>query len=518
MPTPHVLIILDGWGHRPAASDNAISLAKTPVWDRIWDTRPHCLVSASGGDVGLPSGQMGNSEVGHMNLGTGRIADQDFTRINNAIEDRSFFDNNELTRLNQALADSGKALHILGLLSPGGVHSHENQLKAAVDLAFSSGVKQVYVHAFLDGRDVPPSSAEPSLVGMNEHIRQSGRGGIASIVGRFYAMDRDQRWQRVERAYNLINGIKADYIADSATQGLQAAYDRGETDEFVQPTQVMIDGQTVGIEDGDGVLFMNFRSDRARELTRSFIDSDFDAFERQARPALCGFVTLTRYADDLEAPCAFGPLVLTNGLGEYLSSLGKSQLRIAETEKYAHVTFFFSGGREEPFPGEERILIASPKVATYDLQPTMSAVEVTDRLVDDILNERHDLVVCNYANGDMVGHTGKLDAAIKAVECVDECLGRVLTAVQQVQGHCLVTADHGNVEQMTDVTTGQPHTAHTSELVPLIYIGEHKVQLHSGNSCLRDIAPTLLDLMSLTPPVEMTGTSLLREVPVRVAS
>ena len=511
MTTPYVLIVLDGWGHRDDPEDNAIAMANTPAWDNLWQQRPHCLISASGPDVGLPGGQMGNSETGHMNLGTGRVVDQNLMRINRAIDDGTFYKNPTLLELMHSLADNGKSLHILGLLSPGGVHSHENQIKAAVTLAFDQGVANVYVHAFLDGRDVPPRSAQASLSALTDYISQRGAGGIASITGRFYAMDRDQRWERTQKAYRLITQGKAEFNSNDSLSGLQQAYRRGESDEFVNPTAIRINGELITTGDGDGVLFMNFRSDRARQLTRSFADSHFDHFDRSVLPVLTSLVSLTQYADDLDIPCAFAPLVLDNGLGEFISNLGKTQLRLAETEKYAHVTFFFSGGRETPFPGEERELVPSPKVATYDLQPAMSAPEVTERLIKAILDQQYDLIVCNYANCDMVGHTGNMDASISAVECIDQCLAQVIEALTQVNGHCLITADHGNVEQMSDNTTGQAHTAHTSELIPLVYIGSRELAFHTAIGSLRDVAPTLLYLMNITPPVEMTGKSLLTD-------
>ena len=505
---PYALIILDGWGEREASDSNAIKLANTPVLDQLQQTRPHCLISCSGEDVGLPAGQMGNSEVGHMTLGAGRVIDQDLTRINKAITQGDFFNNPVLMDSMDQLAAAGKALHIMGLLSPGGVHSHEDQMQAAVKMAFGRGLKTVYVHAFLDGRDVPPKSAEASLVNMQAYIDNLGRGGIASVVGRYYAMDRDNRWERVEPAYNLLSLGQTDYQFDSAVAALHAAYARGESDEFVKPSAILQDGLVVTMADGDGVLFMNFRADRARELSRAFIDPGFTGFPRPAPPALQSFVTLTQYADDILAPCAFGPSAVTNSLGEYVANLGKSQLRLAETEKYAHVTFFFSGGREAEYAGETRRLVPSPRVATYDLQPEMSAEQVTDECISGIISGDYDLIICNYANGDMVGHTGNLDAAIQAVEFIDSCIGRVVAALTSVGGHGLITADHGNVEQMSDPSTGQAHTAHTSERVPLIYVGSETIQLAQSAGKLTDVAPTLLSIMHLAAPPEMTGHSL----------
>lgn len=506
--SPAVLIVLDGWGHRADAPDNAISQADTPVWDSLWSNRPKCLISGSGLDVGLPGGQMGNSEVGHMNLGAGRVVYQDFTRISAAIADGSFSRNPVLQETLQALAASGGALHLFGLASPGGVHAHEDHIMAAVDMARATGVQCVYLHAFLDGRDVPPKSAEPSLARLQAHISGAGAGGIASICGRYYAMDRDNRWERVEPAYDLLTTGSAAYTADDPVTALQAAYERGESDEFVQATAVRVNGSTVPMQDGDAVIYMNFRADRARQLSRAFTADDFSGFQRKQRPHLSRFVTLTEYADDIAAPCAFEPESIHNSLGEYLSNLGQTQLRLAETEKYAHVTFFFSGGREAQFEGEQRLLIPSPRVATYDLQPEMSAPEVTDRLVEAIGSGQYDLIVCNYANGDMVGHTGNFDAAVKAVQCIDQCLGRIVAALEAANGQCLITADHGNVEQLVDHSTNQPHTAHTSELVPLVYIGPLNIKLQQHGGVLSDVSPTLLSLMGLSQPPEMTGHSL----------
>lgn len=501
------LIILDGWGYREPAGDNAISNANLPFWNRIWAHNPHTLIATSGMAVGLPDGQMGNSEVGHMNLGAGRIVYQNFTRISKDIADGRFFDNPTLTgAVDRAIAADG-AVHIMGLLSPGGVHSHEDHIHAACELAARRGARRVYVHAFLDGRDMPPRSAEPSLQRMSDKMRELSVGRLASLVGRYYAMDRDNRWERVESAYRLLAQAQSEFRADSAEEGLRAAYERGEDDEFVKPTRLQAEGEeTVRVADGDCVLFMNFRADRAREMTRAFVEDDFQGFERR-KIALSDFVMLTEYSADIATSCAYPPQTLTNSLGEYMAKLNRSQLRIAETEKYAHVTFFFSGGREEPFPGEDRILVPSPKVATYDLQPEMSAPEVTDRLVAAIETGHYDLIVCNYANGDMVGHTGKYEAAVKAAECLDQCLARIAEALDKVGGQCLITADHGNCEKMRDAETGQAHTAHTTGPVPLVYLGPQPVSLKEGGK-LSDVAPTLLTLMHLQVPPEMTGQSL----------
>ncbi|MEP1594742.1 MAG: 2,3-bisphosphoglycerate-independent phosphoglycerate mutase, partial [Halieaceae bacterium] len=405
--TPTALIILDGWGYREETRDNAIANADTPVWDRLWSQAPHTLVSGSGLDVGLPAGQMGNSEVGHMSLGAGRVIFQNITRIDQAIADGSFEQNTAYnSAIDKAIAADG-AVHVFGLLSQGGVHSHEEQIFAAVRLAASRGARRVYLHAFLDGRDTPPRSASSSLASADALFAELGCGRVASICGRYYAMDRDNRWDRIELAYALLTEGRADYLAETAEDGLQAAYARDENDEFVLPTAIVPQGEEAAVvADNDAILFMNFRADRARQLTRAFVEPGFDNFERKQVPALADFVMTTEYAQSIETSCAFPPQPLTNVLGDYLAQQQMNQLRIAETEKYAHVTFFFSGGKEEEFAGEDRILVPSPDVPTYDLQPEMSAPEVTDKLVAAIESGKYDLIVCNYANGDMVGHTG----------------------------------------------------------------------------------------------------------------
>ena len=503
------LIILDGWGHREESDNNAILNANTPFWDQIWTNKPHTLIATSGMAVGLPDGQMGNSEVGHMNLGAGRIVYQNFTRITKDIDEGTFYDNEILCSAVDKVVTKGGAVHLLGLLSPGGVHSHEDHIIAAVELAEKRGATQVYVHAFLDGRDMPPRSAKPSLEKLEAVLRNKGLGRIASVIGRYYAMDRDNRWDRVQAAYDLLTQAKGPHSAKTPVEGLETAYERDENDEFVAATVIQGDSdESAMISDNDAVLFMNFRADRAREITRAFVEPNFDGFDRAETPKLADFVMLTEYAADIKASCAYPPSDLPNSLGEYMQSLGKTQLRIAETEKYAHVTFFFSGGREALYEGETRELIASPDVATYDLQPEMSAPEVTDKLVEAIKSGKYDLVVCNYANGDMVGHTGKYDAAVKAAECLDTCIRRVTEALESVDGQGLVTADHGNAEQMTDPTTGQAHTAHTTKPVPLVYLGSQNLNLNDGGK-LSDVAPTLLELMELPLPEEMTGRSLI---------
>ena len=509
-PKPVVLLILDGWGHRDDPADNALAQADLPNWRRLLAGCPHTLIHTEGRHVGLPDGQMGNSEVGHMNLGAGRIVYQDLTRIDAAIEDGSFFDNPELRAACQAAvgrgADGGGTLHVMGLLSPGGVHSHERHIFAMLDLAARMGVPRVAVHAFLDGRDMPPKSAAPSLAALQARCDALGNARIASVSGRYYAMDRDQRWDRVSRAWDAIVEARAGQHASSAQAALDAAYARGENDEFVAPT--VIDGGTP-MADGDAVVFMNFRADRARQLTAAFVDPAFAGFEAR-RPRLARFVCLTEYDARLPAPVAFAPDDLAHTFGELLAERGLTQLRIAETEKYAHVTFFFSGGREAPYPGEERILVPSPKVATYDQQPEMSCPELTDKLVEAIRAQRYDAIVCNIANPDMVGHTGDLQAAILAAQAVDVAIGAVTAAVHDAGGALLVTADHGNLEMMRDPATGQPHTAHTVGPVPLVYVGTRAdARLREGGA-LRDVAPTLLDLLGLPQPDEMTGRSLLR--------
>src|SRR5690606_19262304 len=434
-PKPLVLIILDGFGHSDSPEYNAIHAASTPVYDRLRARYPHGLISGSGMDVGLPDGQMGNSEVGHMNLGAGRVVYQDFTRVTKAIRDGEFLDNAVINAAVDKAVTAGKAVHILGLLSDGGVHSHQDHLVAMAELAAQRGAEKIYLHAFLDGRDTPPRSAQPSIELLDATFARLGKGRIASLIGRYYAMDRDNRWDRVEQAWQLIVDGQGQFAADSASEGLAAAYAREESDEFVKATTI---GTPVQVEDGDAVVFMNFRADRARELTRAFVEPGFQEFQRPRVPQLAGFVMLTQYAASIPAPCAFAPESLDNVLGEYLAKNGKTQLRIAETEKYAHVTFFFSGGREEPFEGEERILIPSPQVATYDLQPQMSAPEVTERIVEAIENQRYDVIIVNYANGDMVGHTGVFEAAVKAVETLDSCVGRIVEALDKVGGEALI--------------------------------------------------------------------------------
>lgn len=502
-----LLLILDGWGYREETDSNAIAAANTPVWDQLWRECPHTLITTSGIDVGLPSGQMGNSEVGHMNLGAGRVVYQSLTMIDKAIETGDFFDNTVLSSAARTAAANDKTLHIMGLLSPGGIHSHENHILAMIKLAQDEGVKRVYLHAFLDGRDMPPRSAMASLQSTEKALTDAGLGRIATVIGRYFAMDRDKRWDRMQSAYDLITLGDADYHADSVENALNQAYARDEDDEFVKATRI---GDRVPVDDGDSIVFMNFRADRARQLANAFVDPAFDGFQRQSAPRLAEFVMLTEYSAQLNqfASCAYPPQTLHNSLGEYLASQGRTQLRIAETEKYAHVTFFFSGGREQPYKGEDRIMVPSPDVATYDLKPEMSAPEVTDKLDAAIRSGKYDAIVCNYANGDMVGHNGSFDAAVKAVETLDACLGQLMTAIRDTGGQCLITADHGNVEQMMDAESGQALTSHTSGPVPLVYVGERQWHF-TQQGALSDIAPTLLRLMDMEVPAEMTGHILM---------
>lgn len=502
--TPVLLLILDGFGYREDNDHNAVTAAHKPNWDKLWSSYPHTLINASELYVGLPRGQMGNSEVGHLNIGAGRVVYQDLTKVDVAIEDGSFYTNPALSAAVAAAQEHGSTLHILGLLSPGGVHSHETHILAMLELAARAGLKKIAVHAFLDGRDTPPRSAAESLALLQDRCNSLGVGHIASICGRFFAMDRDNRWERVQPAYDLLTQGKAPFSALTAAQGLELAYARGENDEFVQATVI---GEKTALQDGDAVVFMNFRADRAREITRALTDTQFDGFVRERTPRLANFTTLSSYGEDFHLPNAYAPSAIHNGLGEYLGKLGLHQLRIAETEKYAHVTYFMNGGIEQPNPGEDRILVPSPKVATYDLQPEMNAFEVTDKLEAAIRGKKYQAILCNYANGDMVGHTGNMDAAVKAVEALDVCIGRVVNAMLECGGEVLITADHGNAEQMLDRGTKQAHTAHTLNPVPLIYIGRKSTLAATG--ALQDIAPSLLAMMGLEQPQEMTGKSLI---------
>jgi len=506
-PKPVVLLILDGFGYSKEHENNAIAMANTPCWDSLQKDYPMTLLQCSGDVVGLPDGQMGNSEVGHIHIGTGRYVPQDFSKVNDAIKDGSFFTNPVLCQAVDCAKEKGKALHIMGLLSPGGVHSHESQIVAMIELAAKRGLRNIYLHAFLDGRDVPPQSATSSIELIENKLKSLGVGRIASIVGRFYAMDRDKRWDRVKQGYDLIVKGEGSYRVKSALEGLMASYDRGEHDEFVLPTVILdSDGKAATLDPDDSVIFMNFRADRAREISQAITDSDFSGFDRGHEPHKGMYATLTEYHENFDYPVAFPSVDIKNSLGEYLSNLGMTQLRLAETEKYAHVTFFFNGGVDACFPGEDRILVPSPNVRTYDLQPEMSLPEVTDRFVEAIKGGKYDVIICNFANGDMVGHTGIIPAAIKAVEAIDTALQRVVDALLSVGGKMLVTADHGNIEQMVD-DEGQIQTAHSTNPVPLVYVGG-KGKLTSGGS-LKDLAPTLLSILGLEQPAEMNGRSLI---------
>ena len=503
-PTPVLLIILDGFGHREECAHNAICQARKPHWDFLWQTCPHTTIDASEKWVGLPRDQMGNSEVGHMNIGAGRVVYQDYTRIENAIESGEFQRNPVLAQAIETARGAGRALHVLGLLSPGGVHSHESQIHAVLRMAAHAGVKEIRMHAFLDGRDTPPRSAEASLHALERLCAELKAGRIASICGRYYAMDRDNRWERVRPAYDLLTQGHAAQRAATAVEGLRSAYARGESDEFVQATAI---GAAARMEGGDAVVFMNFRADRARQLTRALTDPTFDGFPRERVPRLGYFCTLTSYGEDFaHIPSTFPPQSVANGFGEYIAARGLKQLRIAESEKYAHVTYFFNGGVEAPYPGEARVLVPSPRVATYDLKPEMSAYEVTEKLVEAIRGRQYSAIICNFANGDMVGHTGNLAAAIRAIEVLDECIGRVVTAMREAGGEVLITADHGNAETMLDPSTRQPHTAHTLNLVPLVYVG--RPARIASRGALQDVAPTLLTMMGLPQPPQMTGRPL----------
>jgi 2,3-bisphosphoglycerate-independent phosphoglycerate mutase len=507
--SPLVLLILDGFGYSDNTKYNAISSAVAPTWQKLWDNNPKTLIHTSGLAVGLPEGQMGNSEVGHMTLGAGRVVYQNFTRINKAIAEGNFFTNPVYCDAIDTAVANDKAIHIMGLLSPGGVHSHEDHINAMLEMAAQRGASKIYIHASLDGRDCPPRSAMPSLLKTQALCDKLGVGKIVSIIGRFYSMDRDNRWDRVEKAYRLMTEGQAMYQATDVSSALDAAYARDENDEFVQATSIVGDGQqAVAIEDGDAVISMNFRPDRAREISHALVDETFSGFDRSTVPALSSFVMTTEYEANLDVPCAFPPETLVNSLGEYLAKHKKQQLRIAETEKYAHVTFFFSGGRESLYAGEERILIPSPEVSTYDQQPEMSAPQVTKKLVEAIGSGQFDTIICNFANCDQVGHTGDFNASVKAVEAVDGCLSQIVEAITAVDGELLITADHGNVEEMFDESSNQPHTQHTTLPVPLVYSGPRHINLDRDGS-LADIAPTMLALMALPQPAEMTGRSLI---------
>ena len=510
MKKPTVLLILDGYGERKEKEGNAIALAKTPVMDRLKKEFPYVEGQASGLFVGLPDGQMGNSEVGHMNMGAGRIVYQELTRITKSIQDGDFFENKALKAAVEHCKKEDSALHFMGLVSSGGVHSHIEHIYGLLELAKRAGLKKVYLHAFLDGRDTPPDSGKSFLLAVEKKMHELGVGEIATISGRYYAMDRDKNYDRVEKAYRaMVDGTGEK--ASSVEEAIDASYAKKVYDEFVLPTVIEKDGAVHTVSDGDAMIFFNFRPDRAREICHAFCDDDFSFFERGARKNIF-FVCFTDYDPTIpNKHVAFEKEEIHNTLGEVVSNLGKNQLRIAETEKYAHVTFFFNGGKEEPYEKEDRILVPSPKeVPTYDLKPEMSCYTVTEKLTEAIRSGKYDLVVANFANPDMVGHTGVLPAAIKAIEVVDECMGKVVDAVESMHGNLFILADHGNADIMIDEKTGEPYTAHTTNPVPFILVSEEKHKLREGG-CLADVAPTLLELMGIPQPKEMTGKSLLEK-------
>ena len=506
-----LLVILDGWGYSEDNYFNAINNANTPAWDSLWNEYPKALINASSLEVGLPTGQMGNSEVGHVNIGSGRVIYQELTKIDKAISEKTFEQNPELCQAMNNAINNNSALHIMGLLSKGGVHSHQDHIFAAIKMAKDKGVKKVYIHAFLDGRDTPPRSAKESIDTTEKLLKDLNIGYIASVSGRYFAMDRDNRWDRVEKAYNAIVEADSEYTCDSAIQALEQSYARDQSDEFVLPTCITKDGSTVKVEDNDSIIFMNFRADRAREISHAFTDETFDGFERKRFPKI-NFTTLTEYDSKLRCHVGYRPEQPINTLGEVLANNNKTQLRIAETEKYPHVTFFFNGGKEELFEGEDRILVKSPNVATYDLQPEMSAPELTEKLVNAITSGKYDCIICNYANSDMVGHTGNYEAAIKAIEYLDTCLATLKETILVTNGNMFITADHGNADMMVNPTTKKPNTAHTTNLVPFVYVGHNKatINIAEGKGKLSDIAPTILDVMGLTTPSEMTGTPIFK--------
>ena len=510
MKKPTVLLILDGYGERKEKDGNAIALANTPVMDKLKKEFPYVEGQASGLFVGLPDGQMGNSEVGHMNMGAGRIVYQELTRITKAIEDGDFFENKALKEAVEHCKKENTALHFMGLVSSGGVHSHIGHIYGLLELAKRAGLKKVYLHAFLDGRDTPPDSGKSFLMEVEKKMQELGVGEIATISGRYYAMDRDKNYDRVEKAYRaMVDGTGEK--ASSVEEAIDASYAKKVYDEFVLPTVIEKDGAVHTVSDGDAMIFFNFRPDRAREICHAFCDDEFNFFNRGARKKVF-FVCFTDYDPTIpNKRVAFEKEEIHNTLGEVVSNLGKNQLRIAETEKYAHVTFFFNGGKEEPYENEDRILVPSPKeVPTYDLKPEMSCYTVTEKLTEAIRSGKYDLVVANFANPDMVGHTGVLSAAIKAIEVVDECMGKVVDAVESMHGNLFILADHGNADIMIDEKTGEPYTAHTTNPVPFILVSDEKHKLREGG-CLADVAPTLLELMGIPQPKEMTGKSLLEK-------
>ncbi|WP_035291993.1 2,3-bisphosphoglycerate-independent phosphoglycerate mutase [Clostridium sp. KNHs214] len=506
---PVMLMILDGYGISDKEDGNAVKAANKPNYDALYNNYPHTQLNASGVSVGLPEGQMGNSEVGHLNIGAGRIVYQELTRITKESKEGKFEQNEAFLWAMDNVKEKDSSLHLMGLLSDGGVHSHIEHLKGLLNLAKNKGLNKIYIHGFLDGRDVPPSSAKGYIEEIQEYCNKIGLGKLATIAGRYYAMDRDNRWERVELAYNALVLGKGEE-ANSAVEAIEKSYNDNKTDEFVLPTIILEEGKpTATIKNGDSIIFFNFRPDRARELTRAINDKVFDGFKREALDL--HFVCMTQYDKTIEnVKIAYKPQTLENTLGEYVSSLGKNQLRIAETEKYAHVTFFFNGGVEAPNKGEDRALIPSPKVATYDLKPEMSAYEVTEELLKRLDEDKYELIILNYANPDMVGHTGVFEAAKKAIEAVDECLGKVVNKVLDKDGTVFITADHGNSEQMIDYSTGKPMTAHTTGPVPFLYVSNNSTSkaLRDGGK-LADIAPTILKEMGISKPEEMTGEALI---------
>ncbi len=510
MSGPVVLIVLDGWGLRPQRENNAIALARTPVYDELLARYPHAQLIASGEAVGLPTGQMGNSEVGHMNMGAGRIVYQDLTRIDKSIRDGELFTNGVLAASMDRCAAGGHALHFIGLLSDGGVHSHQRHLHALIEMAARRHVANVFVHAITDGRDTSPTGGVKYVAQLQDAMSRAGGGRIATVAGRYYAMDRDKRWERTKLAYDAIAYGRAEASSQSPGEAIQASYAANVTDEFVRPVVIVdAEGRPVGpLREDDSVVFFNFRADRARQLSRAIALDEFDGFERPDRPRV-HYTTMTVYDRTFDFPVVFTPQTFSGNLADVLAEHGRTNLRLAETEKYAHVTYFFNCGREQPYEGEDRILVPSQKVATYDLMPQMSAPGITDALVADVADRRHGIIICNFANADMVGHTGRLDAAIAAVSTIDECLGRILPAIRAVGGTAIVTADHGNAEQMWDDELKAPHTAHTSNPVPVILFSEAYVGRRLRSGTLRDIAPTILQLVDMPKSAEMTGETLL---------
>jgi 2,3-bisphosphoglycerate-independent phosphoglycerate mutase len=508
---PLVLVVLDGWGLREEKAYNAIKLARTPTYDELLARFPHSSLTASGESVGLPDGQMGNSEVGHMTMGAGRVVYQDLTRIDKSIRDGEFFDKRPLLDAVERCTGGKCALHLLGLVSPNGVHSHERHLYALIDLAARHKLDRVFVHALTDGRDTSPRGGAKFVGELERVMQRAGTGRVASVGGRYFGMDRDKRWERTKKAYDsIVDSVGSNANrAPSAAEYIQKSYESGVTDEFIEPATIVgADGNAVGpLRDGDSVIFFNYRSDRARQLTRALALDDFDSFDRKPHPKIA-MTTMTAYDPTFVFPLVFPPQALTGRFGEVIADLGLTNLRVAETEKYAHVTYFFNCGIEKPYTGEDRILVPSQKVATYDLAPEMSAAGISDTLVRDVASREHNVIICNFANADMVGHTGKLEAAVQAVETLDRCLARVVNAVREAGGMLIITADHGNAEQMWDPIANEPHTAHTSNPVPVILVnGQKGARLRDGGS-LRDVAPTMFGILGLEQPEEMTGRDL----------